>query len=146
MLLAGLRRECVDPALGSAVLQLRYELPTVWFRQLGIWEISSRVTDIYCRDGCEVHANRAETSLLLHAAPNMVRQELAFDVTVNRFWSYDMPHTTRIGVVGRPSESSAEDGAAMAAIVVDEFEVLLRAEMAENWPELPSAPRDRTPA
>ena len=61
------------PALGSAVLQLRYELPTVRFRQLGIWEISPRVTEIYCRDGRDVHANRAETSLLLHAAPDMVR-------------------------------------------------------------------------
>jgi len=131
------------PALGSAVLQLRYELPTVRFRQLGIWEISPRVTDIYCRDGVDVHANRAETSLLLHAAPHMVRRELAFDVpdvTVGRFWSYDMPHTTPTGVVGRPTEATPEDGAAMAEVVVDEFESLLRLAMAEEWPEVPSGP------
>src|SRR5262249_16381906 len=91
------------PALASPVLQLRHEWPEVRFRPCGIWEISPRVTEIYCRDGRDVHANRAETSLLLHAAPHLVRKELAFDVpdvTVNRFWSYDMPHTTRTGVVG----------------------------------------------
>ena len=109
------------------MLQLRYELPMMRFRQLGIWEISPRVTDIYCRDGRDVHANRAETSLLMHAAPHMVRPELAFDVpdvTVGHFWSYDMPRTTRTGVVGRPSESTREDGEAMASIMVEDFEGL----------------------
>lgn len=136
------------PALGSAVLQLRYELPMMRFRQLGIWEISPRVTDIYCRDGRDVHANRAETSLLMHAAPHMVRPELAFDVpdvTVGHFWSYDMPRTTRTGVVGRPSESTREDGEAMASIMVDDFETLLRAAKAEEWPEVPGGPQAKTP-
>lgn len=134
------------PALESAVLQLRYELPNVRFRQCGIWEISPRVTEIYCRDGRDVHANRAETSLLLHAAPDMVRADLAFDVpdvTINRFWSYDMPHTTKTGVVGRPTESTREDGAAMAAIVVEDFEALLRGALAEEWPKVPPGPPPR---
>jgi creatinine amidohydrolase len=137
------------PALGSAVLQLRYELPNVRFRQCGIWEISPRVTDLYCRDGRDVHANRAETSLLLHAAPDMVRPELAFDVpdvTVSRFWSYDMPRTTRTGVVGRPTESTPEDGASMAAIVVEEFEGPVRKALAEDWPEVPPGPPHQDPA
>jgi creatinine amidohydrolase len=130
-------------ALGSAVLQLRYEFPNARFRQCGIWEISPPVTDLYCRDGQDVHANRAETSLLLHAAPYMVRPKLAFDVpdvTLGRFWSYDMPHTTRTGVVGRPTESTPEDGASMAAIVCDEFERLVRKALAEDWPEVPPGP------
>jgi creatinine amidohydrolase len=132
------------PALASAVLQLRYEFPQARFRQCGIWEISPRVTDIYCSDGREVHANRAETSLLLHAFPEMVRPELAFDVpdvTVDRVWSYDMPRTTRTGVVGRPTESTADDGAAMAEILVAEFEMLLRVALAEDWPDLPPGRR-----
>jgi creatinine amidohydrolase len=131
------------PALESAVLQLRYELPKVRFRQLGIWEISSRVTAIYSRDGRDVHANRAETSLLLHAAPDMVRPELAFDVpdvTTERFWSYDMPSTTPTGVVGRPSEASPEDGATMAGIVLADFEALLQAALIEDWPAVPPGP------
>ncbi len=132
------------PALASAVLQLRYEYPDARFRQCGIWEISPRVTEIYCRDGRDVHANRAETSLLLHAFPHMVRPDLAFDVpdvTANRVWSYDMPRTTRTGVVGRPTESSVNDGAAMASVVVDEFEKLLRVALDEDWPEVPQGPK-----
>lgn len=136
------------PSLSSAVLQLRYELPEVRFRQCGIWEISPRVTEIYCRDGKEVHANRAETSLLLHTAPQMVRRELVYDVpdvTESRFWSYDMPRTTQTGVVGRPSESTLQDGMAMAAIMVDDLASLLRGALAEDWPDVPPGPSPPVP-
>ena len=137
------------PALSSAVLQLRYEFPEMRFRQLGIWEISPRVTDIYCRDGREVHANRAETSLLMHAAPQMVRPELASDVpdvTEGCFWSYDMPHMTSTGVIGRPTEATPADGAAMATIVVSEFEGVIRAALAEEWPRVRPGPPPKTRA
>lgn len=130
------------PSLSSAVLQLRYEAPQARFRQLGIWEVSRRVTELYCRDGNDVHANRAETSLLLHAAPELVRMRLASDVddvTLGRIWSYDMPRTTPTGVVGRPTEASEEDGALMAEALVEDFAALLRAGLAEEWPELPPA-------
>lgn len=131
------------PSLASAVLQLRYEEPRARFRQLGIWEISPRVLNLYTRDGSDVHANRGETSMLLHFAPDLVRPEHAFDVpdvTPGRFWSYDMPSTTPTGVVGRPTEASAEDGAAMAEVLVEDFTALLRAALAEGWPEVPPGP------
>ena len=131
------------PSLSSAVLQLRYDFPDARFAQLGIWEVSKRVTELYCRDGSDVHANRGETSLLLHAAPDLVRFDHAFDVpdvSLGRLWSYDMPHTTPTGVVGRPTEASAEDGAVMAAALVDDFTLLLRKGLAEEWPELPPGP------
>jgi creatinine amidohydrolase len=130
------------PSLASAVLQLRYEAPHARFRQLGIWEISRRVTDLYCRDGSDVHANRGETSLLLHAAPEMVRMQLAADVsdvTPGRIWSYDMPRTTPTGVVGRPTQASKQDGILMAETLVEDFAALLRAGLAEDWPEVPPA-------
>jgi creatinine amidohydrolase len=130
------------PSLSSAVLQLRYEAPQARFRQLGIWEVSRRVTELYCRDGSDVHANRAETSLLLHAAPELVRMRLASDVrdiTPGRIWSYDMTRTTPTGVVGRPTEASEEDGALMAEALIEDFAALLRAGLAEEWPELPPA-------
>jgi creatinine amidohydrolase len=127
------------PSLSSAVLQLRYEAPQARFRQIGIWEVSRRVTELYCRDGSDVHANRGETSLLLHAAPELVRMELASDVadvTPGRIWSYDMARTTPTGVVGRPTEASEEDGALMAEVLVEDFAALLRTALAEEWPEL----------
>ena len=131
------------PSLGSAVLQLRYEAPEARFRQIGIWEISPRVTALYCRDGADVHANRGETSLLMHAAPHLVRPEIAFDVpdvTPGRIWSYDMARTTPTGVVGRPSEASVEDGRLMAATLVDDFAALLEMARREEWPEVPPGP------
>jgi creatinine amidohydrolase len=131
------------PSLSSAVLQLRYEEPRARFKQLGIWEVSPRVRDLYCRDGADVHANRGETSLLLHAAPAMVRNSGVFDVedvTPGLIWSYDMPRTTPTGVVGRPSEASAADGAAMAQALVEDFAALLRAGLSEEWPAIPPGP------
>jgi creatinine amidohydrolase len=131
------------PSLGSAVLQLRYEAPQARFRQIGIWEISPRVTALYCRDGADVHANRGETSLLMHAAPYMVRRESAFDVpdvTPGRIWSYDMSRTTPTGVVGRPTEATVQDGKLMAAALVDDFSALLQAARHEAWPEVPPGP------
>jgi creatinine amidohydrolase len=132
------------PSLASAVLQLRYEAPRARFRQIGIWEISPRVLELYTRDGADVHANLGETSLLLHAAPEMVRSKDVFDVpdvTPGRVWSYDMPSTTPTGVVGRPSEASAVDGARMAKALVDDFAALLKAGLDEEWPEIPQGPQ-----
>ena len=131
------------PSLGSAVLQLRYEAPHARFRQLGIWEISPRVLDLYTRDGADVHANRGETSLLLYAAPGMVRFEKAFDipdVTPGKVWSYDMTRTTPTGVVGRPTEATPEDGADMAEALIADLGVLLEAALQEDWPTVPSGP------
>ena len=131
------------PSLGSAVLQLRYEAPQARFRQMGIWEVSPRVTALYCRDGADVHANRGETSLLMHAAPHLVRPDSVFDVadvTPGRIWSYDMTRTTPTGVVGRPTEASAEDGKLMAAALVDDFTALLQAARQEDWPAVPAGP------
>lgn len=131
------------PSLGSAVLQLRYEAPDARFRQIGIWEISPRVTELYCRDGADLHANRGETSLLMHMAPDMVRPDPVFDVedvTPGRIWSYDMTRTTPRGVVGRPTEAAAEDGKLMADTLVDDFAALLDAARVEEWPPMPPAP------
>ncbi len=129
-------------SLESAVLQLRYEFGDARFRQIGIWEISDRVRALYTRDGLDVHANRGETSLLMHAAPDMVRFGKASDVedvTAGCIWSYAMPRTTPNGVVGRPTEASAADGAMMAEILIADFADFIARGLRENWPSIPSA-------
>ena len=73
----------------------------------------------------------------------MVRMEHAFDVedvTPGLVWNYDMPRTTPTGVVGRPTEASAEDGAMMAEILTQDLTSLLRAGLREPWPEVPIGP------
>lgn len=131
------------PSLASAILQLRYESPEARFRQLAIWDLSQRAMALYTRDGADIHANRGETSLLLHYAPEMVRMEHAFDVhdvTPGLVWNYDMPRTTPNGVVGRPTESTMADGSMMAEILTEDLTNLLVAGLREPWPDIPHGP------
>jgi creatinine amidohydrolase len=131
------------PPIDSAILQLRYELPNCRFRQLALWQISDRALKLYSRDGADFHANRGETSLLLAMRPELVRLEAVFDeedVTPGLVWSYPMPATTRSGVVGRPSEATARDGAEMLEILVEDLSSLLTRAAGEDWPKLAGGP------
>lgn len=132
------------PSLGSAILRLRYEEREARFRQLGLWDISRRAALLYTRDAEDFHANRGETSLLLHAAPEMVRIDKAFDipdVTVGAVFQYPPPRTTPTGAVGNPTEATEADGRAMLDILVEDFASLLRQALAEEWPALPPGPK-----
>ncbi|WP_246810210.1 creatininase family protein [Methyloligella sp. GL2] len=132
-----------DAPLRSAILQLRYEFPEGRFATMGLWDISPRVAELYFRDGADIHANRGETSILLHLRPEMVRMEHAFDVpdvTPGTHFSYAMPATTPTGVVGSPADSSAEDGEMMVETIVTDLANWLEAALAEDWPELPQGP------
>lgn len=131
------------PSLGSAILRLRYEERDVRFRQLGLWDISARASALYTRDAEDFHANRGETSLLLHTAPEMVRMEKAFDVpdvTPGSVFQYPPPRTTPTGAVGKPSEATEADGRMMLDTLVEDFSLLLRDAMVEDWPEIPPGP------
>ncbi|SMF36122.1 creatinine amidohydrolase [Tistlia consotensis] len=130
------------PSLQSAILQLRYEFPESRYATMGLWEISKRVGALYTRDGDDIHANRGETSILLHLRPEMVRAAAAEDVpdvTPGRVFSYPMPATTPNGVVGRPSEASARDGAAMVETIVEDLAAWIERALAEDWPAVPEA-------
>lgn len=132
-----------DAPLKSAILQLRYEFARARFATMGLWDISPRVGALYFRDGDDIHANRGETSVLLHLRPEMVRMDKAFDVkdvTPGTRFSYAMPATTPTGVVGAPTQSSAEDGAAMVDTIVEDLAAWLTQALAEDWPTQPPAP------
>jgi creatinine amidohydrolase len=129
-----------DAPLRSAVLQLRYEFPEARFATMGLWDISPRVGALYFRDGDDIHANRTETSILLHLDPETARMDRARDVpdvTPGLCFSYAMPATTPNGVVGRPSEASAEDGASVVETVVADLAAWLERAAVEAWPTLP---------
>jgi creatinine amidohydrolase len=131
------------PALSSAILQLRHEAPRARFRTVDLWRISPRAYALYTRDAEDFHANRGETSLLMHMAPELVRPEKRFDVpdvTPGLVWNYAMPATTATGVVGSPTQSDAEDGAMMLRTLTEDFADLLRRAAAEDWPEIPPGP------
>ena len=99
------------PSIESAILRLRYKYPQARFATRGLWEISEEALRLYTLDAADIHANVAETSMVLALDPDCVemdRAEDVEDVTVGLVWRYAMPAVTKNGVVGRPSESSAE--------------------------------------
>jgi creatinine amidohydrolase len=66
-------------------------------------------------DGDDVHANRAETSLMMAVAPDLVRvDQLALaddpDRTDGLVFRYTAPSLSRNGVTGRPSEATPQLG------------------------------------
>jgi creatinine amidohydrolase len=125
------------PALECARIQLRYELPRCRFRVLSLFDCSARVQQHYFSDAADIHANRGETSLLMHVRPEAVRPGAAVDeedVTPGKIFSYDMPSTTRTGVVGRPSLASPQDGAYLTQILIEDLSDIVRTALTEPWP------------
>ena len=135
-----------QPPLDSARLQLRHEFPRCRFRYLSLFDVSARVKKAYSADAEDFHANRAETSLLMHLRPDMVRPGREVDeadVTPGRVFSYDMRATTRSGVVGRPSRSSAAFGKKLADMLVEDLIGIVRKALQEDWPALPGTAKRR---
>jgi creatinine amidohydrolase len=128
------------PSLESARIQLRYEFPRCRFRVLSLFDCSARVQQHYFSDASDIHANRGETSLLMHVRPETVRPEARLDeedVTVGRIFSYDMPTTTASGVVGRPTLASPADGATLSQMLVEDLSAIVRKALTEEWPTPP---------
>jgi len=125
------------PSIECALLQLRYEFPDVRFATRGLWDISQEALRIYTIDGADIHANIAETSMVLAIEPNSVCMERAQDVedcSIGLVWRYAMPATTSTGVVGHPTESSAALGRQMLDRLVDDLVALLSQAEREPWP------------
>jgi creatinine amidohydrolase len=109
------------PPCQSALLQLRHEFPDLLVRFVSFFDLTPEVAARYRSDAEDFHANEAETSLVLHVAPNQVRMEQAVDEedrTVGRVWQYAMPAVSRSGVVGAPSKAEAHSGEVLLESVV----------------------------
>ena len=129
-----------SPPLESARLQLRYEFPQCRFRVLSLFDCAPSAHKAYTRDGLDIHANQAETSILMHLRPEMVRADRLVDepdVTPGLVFSYDMKATTRSGVVDHARRASAEDGKALVELLVGELSAIVAKALIEQWPEPP---------
>jgi creatinine amidohydrolase len=125
------------PPSGSAILQLRHELPDLRLRFVTVADLTTEIAAAVREDAPDFHANDAETSLLLHFDPALVRPERAVDEpdrTVGLVFQYSVPLTTVSGVVGSPSRATAERGAALFDAVVDALVALLEQARAERDP------------
>jgi creatinine amidohydrolase len=125
------------PPCQSALLELRHRHPDLRLRFVSLFDVTSQAREGYMTDAEDPHANVAETSMLLHVAPGIVDMGRAVDEedrTVGRVLQYAMPPVTASGVVGRPTQSSAERGERLFTTVVEGLVELLRRARAEEDP------------
>jgi creatinine amidohydrolase len=103
---------------------LRLERPDLRLGIANWWALDPIVEQEMTADGDDVHANRAETSLMLHLAPEFVHVDRIADAddpdrTGPLVFRYTAPALSRNGVTGRPSEATAELGAKLFTLTVD---------------------------
>lgn len=83
------------------------------------WGLSAAAKAFYLADGEDIHANRAETSLMLALTPDDVDPDYAAtddpDRTDGCVFTWTVADTSRNGVTGRPSEASRDEGIRMLA-------------------------------
>lgn len=120
--LSGLRRVLVVNAhfgnhasLMVATDHLRLERPDLRVGVIGWWSADPEVAAETALDGEDIHANRAETSLMLAVAPELVHLDRIGssddpDRTDDLVFRYTAASLSTNGVTGRPSEASAELG------------------------------------
>ena len=62
-------------AIGCAIDVLRSRYDDLMLANFNVGELSPELTEEFTRDGADWHANAAETSLMLHLAPEIVRED-----------------------------------------------------------------------
>jgi creatinine amidohydrolase len=125
------------PPCGSAILQLRHELPDLRLRFVTVADLTPQIAAAIREDAQDFHANDGETSLMLHFDPELARLDRAVDEpdrTVGLVFQYAVPLTTESGVVGAPTKATAERGAELFEAVVDALTHLLEQARAERDP------------
>jgi creatinine amidohydrolase len=110
--------------LGVAGDHLRLERPDLRFGVVHWWQASPEVAAEAGVDGDDIHANRAETALMLALAPGSVRAGLVAgaddeDRTGGLVFRYTAESLSVNGVTGRPSEATPALGDRLLALTVD---------------------------
>lgn len=103
-------------SLSVATDSVRLLAPGLRVGTLDWWAADPAILAEVTADGADIHANRAETAIMLAIAPDQVRLDRAAgaddpDRTDRLVFRYTVPALSRNGVTGRPSEATAELGA-----------------------------------
>ena len=105
-----------DAPARVAVDQLRLaHLGKLQVGLIHVFQLSEAIWECYTADADDLHANCAETSLMLHLHPDLVhldRLENADDEdrTEGTVFSYPVAQTSLNGVTGTPSQATREEG------------------------------------
>jgi creatinine amidohydrolase len=126
-------------SLSTATDRLRFLRPDLRSGWVDWWTATDAVETAVNSDGDDIHANRAETSMMLYIAPDAVdvdamRDADDIDRTGGLTFRYTAPALSRNGVTGRPSEASAELGQFLFGAVVDVIAAKARAGQTEQPP------------
>jgi len=128
--------------LRAALENIRARHPQVQIAQKHVMEASARVRAAYTADAEDFHANAAETALLLHLEPQLVHAARIFDDpdrTAKLVFSYTVPHTSRAGHTGRPSEATTAMGQALFEMLVTDWTAVVERARREKAPLAPGA-------
>jgi creatinine amidohydrolase len=124
--------------LTVAIDRLRYEYGSSL--QVGLVEtyaVSESVKAYFLSDGDDIHANRAETDLMLYIDPDACAMDQVADDpdrTGGTVFSYTVARTSRNGVTGRPSEGNADTGRRLLAEMGDALAAIVERARVEEAP------------
>jgi creatinine amidohydrolase len=112
-----------DATLRVAVDRLRFDYGSrLQIATLNSYALTPAIRDYFLDDGDDIHANRAETDLMLYLDPEHVDMSVCADDedrTAGLVFSYVVPRTSTNGVTGRPSLGDADAGRALLARMGD---------------------------
>jgi creatinine amidohydrolase len=129
-----------DAPLRCVVDRLRFELVgRLLVAVRNTWSLTQSIAARFKHDAADWHANEAETSLLLHIAPELVHiDRLAGsddpDRTGGLVFPHMVAHTSANGVTGAPSLASAESGATLLREIRDALAALIECARSEQPP------------
>ncbi|MEQ8719556.1 MAG: creatininase family protein [Acidimicrobiales bacterium] len=124
-------------ALDLARDHIRLERPDLRFGVIHWWTLGAELTAEMTADGADVHANRAETSVMMAIAPETVHLDRVADAddpdrTDGLVFGYTAASLSTNGVTGRPSEATAELGDRLVGLAVTQLvDVVARAKTEE---------------
>lgn len=102
-------------------------------------EINASIREQFFRDADDWHANAAETALMQHLSPELVRENRIegaddADRTKGLVFSHPVNRTSQNGVTGKPSEATAEWGASLFDEMVDALSETITKGLSEKPP------------
>ncbi len=139
-----------DATLRAAVDQIRLaHMGELLVGARHTFALTPEIWQAFIADAADLHANRAETALLLHLAPALVHLDRLKesddpDRTTDSVFSYPVAQTSLNGVTGQPSAATADEGAVLFLQIGDALaEIVERAKTdepplgPEHWSEVP---------
>lgn len=123
--------------------------------QIGLvhaFQLTDTIWSEYTADAADLHANQAETSLMLHLHPELVHMDRLAeaddpDRTAGTVFSHPVAQTSLNGVTGRPSLASREQGERLFGAMVEALTLTVRRAIveepplaAEHWSDLTPVP------